>query len=326
MRILKNDDLEVFEYIVSLSQKELIKVMEKYLKKKYSTVIMTDKYLYAEGNIPIALAAHLDTVFPRQPDEVYYDPKHGVMWSPQGLGADDRAGVFAIVNILKDNLRPHVLLLTDEEMGCIGADALAKKKMPFKELKYIIELDRQGHDDCVFYDCFNPKFTEYIQSFGFCEEWGTYSDISSLCPAWNVCGVNLSIGYENEHSVSEILHVDAMFNTINKVKQMLKEENIPDFEYRQVAHNYLYYLNKMNGREACGGVVCGHCGNFFNEYDTYPVSSVNGIEHYCLDCIVDEVEWCEKCGEPFAIYDDPSATLCHRCRDKAVEVIKVGAN
>ena len=40
-----------------------------------------------------------------------------VMISPDGLGADDRAGVFMIMNIVKAGFRPHVIFTTDEE-GC----------------------------------------------------------------------------------------------------------------------------------------------------------------------------------------------------------------
>ena len=52
-----------------------------------------------------------------------------------------------------------------------------------------------------FYYCNNIPFIEYVKplwvSF---ENWGSFSDISILCPKWEVAGVNLSIGYENEHS------------------------------------------------------------------------------------------------------------------------------
>lgn len=60
------------------------------------------------------------------------------MWSPQGLGADDRAGIFAIIQIIKSGLRPHIILTTDEEVGGVGADLLSKNGNPFADLRYII--------------------------------------------------------------------------------------------------------------------------------------------------------------------------------------------
>ena len=31
----------------------------------------------------------------------------------------------------------------------------------------MIELDRRGKNDCVFYDCYCPDFIEYVEQFGF---------------------------------------------------------------------------------------------------------------------------------------------------------------
>ena len=100
MKKLEKTDYQLLTNILSMDQEGLRRVLAKYLKKKYDTVHVTNSYLYAEGNIPIALVAHMDTVFDKPPKEIYYDERKGVMWSPKGLGADDRAGVFAILKIL----------------------------------------------------------------------------------------------------------------------------------------------------------------------------------------------------------------------------------
>ena len=59
----------------------------------------------------------MDTVFYNQPSEIYYDQRKAIMWSPDGLGADDRAGIFAIIQIIADGYRPSIILTTDEERG-----------------------------------------------------------------------------------------------------------------------------------------------------------------------------------------------------------------
>ena len=64
-------DCKILEKIISLSQNQLINTMELVLKSKYSTINTTPKYLYAIGNIPIALVAHLDTVFPSPPENIF---------------------------------------------------------------------------------------------------------------------------------------------------------------------------------------------------------------------------------------------------------------
>lgn len=149
-----------------------MKILNELLIHKYkydkNKIIYTKNFLIAEGEIPVALVAHLDTVFTYLPEEIYYDNKAKVMWSPQGLGADDRAGVYSIIEILELGYRPHIIFTTEEESGCLGAQIMLSKipDSPF-ELKYIIQLDRQGENDSVFYDCNNPEFEQYINSFGF---------------------------------------------------------------------------------------------------------------------------------------------------------------
>ena len=106
MRVLSDSDYKLFERLVSLSQKELKKAMSQYLKAKYDNVIFTKDYLVAIGDIPVALVAHLDTVYRTPVSNLYYDQRKGVLWSPDGLGADDRAGVFAILRIIQDGYRP----------------------------------------------------------------------------------------------------------------------------------------------------------------------------------------------------------------------------
>mgnify|MGYP002508472230 FL=1 len=90
MRVLNEKDYRLFERLVSLSQKEMHKAMTQYLRAKYESVIVTKDYIVAEGKIPIALVAHMDTVFKTPVSNLYYDQRKGVLWSPEGLGADDR--------------------------------------------------------------------------------------------------------------------------------------------------------------------------------------------------------------------------------------------
>lgn len=227
-------EFPIFEKILKMNERQLKDYMVNFLTENYRRVENNKHFVLAYGNIPIALCAHLDTVYGDTPNFVFHDEKHGVIWSPQGLGADDRAGIYAIIRLIEDGFRPHIILTTEEETGCNGALELvleAYRTSPFDNLKYIIELDRQGFNDCVFYECGNEKFHDYIQQFGFKEQKGSFSDISFICPMWKVCGVNLSIGYYYEHSPAEFL-VEGMFEDIlASVKIMLSEKNIPHFDW-----------------------------------------------------------------------------------------------
>ena len=342
MKTLNQQELKSIEQFFQLKQPQLMKAMKHYLSMKYENVISTKEYLIAVGEIPVALVAHLDTVFKEPPHDIFYDRVKNVMWSPDGLGADDRAGVYSIVQILKSGLRPTVIFTTDEELGCLGAEALAEQvKTPPTDLKYIIQLDRRGSNDCVFYSCDNPEFDAYVESFGFVTNFGSFSDISTICPAWKIAGVNLSIGYYDEHSVSETLYVGQMYDTIRKVKHMLeaaidapKFEYIEDFNYNKGFTKVLNDEDDYWGWDPSYGISkeewasfmepqskCNRCGHWDYDYNLFPVKDQNNkTTFFCCDCLpqVEGLFWCNICGEPFIDMGLPkdAEKLCKDCRGK----------
>lgn len=245
----------------------------------------------------------------------------------QGAGFDDRAGIFAIIKIIESGLKPHIIFTTDEEIGGIGADKLAADGNPFPELKYIIELDRRGRNDCVFYDCRTLEFQHYIETFGFLTAMGSFSDISILCDAWQVCGVNLSIGYLNEHTYTEMLFINSMFNTIEKVKRMLTVAAIPDFIWEgpyyipraAITSSHDYFLNNL------GSYVCKKCSRRFPQSAVIAVQKKDGSGNvfYCDDCITGPdcgVNFCAYCDTPYEEDGgDLSPGICVKCATKLLK-------
>ena len=313
MRVMSNNDFRTFEQLCALSQSALKKTLSTYIRTKYKTVVETEDYIYAEGTIPIALCAHMDTVFKTPATEVYYDRQKNVIFSPMGLGADDRAGVYAILQIIKRGLRPHIIFTTDEEIGARGAIALSHEDCPFENLRYIIQLDRRGANDCVFYDCDNPEFVRYVETFGFVEAFGSFSDISMICPAWKVAGVNLSVGYRDEHSVSEVLFVGHLLNTIDKTINMLQDDDTTKFEYIPCKYNSWYkyvYGNKEDKVEE----TCPGCNKKFDATELIPVKQGDfTFKYYCIDCVATEkIQWCRCCGEAY-VKPKKDRGLCEDC-------------
>lgn len=309
-----------------MTQPQLLHVMYELLKTRYKNVIVHKHFVIAEGDIPIALVAHLDTVFKIPPEFILYDREKNVMWGSnkccEGAGFDDRAGVFAILQILKTTkLRPHIIFTTDEECGALGAIELITEypSAPF-ELKYIIQLDRQGNDDAVYYDGINRDFIKYTTSFGFVERRGSFSDISVICPCWERCGVNLSIGYSCEHTPVETLNVSSFYHTIQKVKRMLSVHNIPDFKWEEKKYPQNYSVAygtedfDINDSNFEFQVVCKNCKNTVSNYDAVPVKTRNhATVFYCCDCLpAVNLSWCEICGEAFEPkVDEPFCQDCY---------------
>lgn len=222
---------DFFKKILRFSQKDLKDYCEKMLEYYEYEIINDDGFLYGKGDIPIMLVAHMDTVHKDKPSDIYFDTEQGIMWSPQGIGGDDRCGVYTILKLLK-HYKPYVLFLEDEELGCVGARKCVKK-LERPDVKFIIELDRRGRNDCVFYSCDNKDFKDYIKTFGFELQHGTYSDICELSPEWDIASVNLSIGYKREHTNIETINVNYMLETYQKVINILEDAESQYYDYQE---------------------------------------------------------------------------------------------
>jgi hypothetical protein len=207
-----------FEAILKMRQKELKHSLVKELRGMGYPVTNDPGYLYAPGEVPVLLVAHLDTVHQQPPNVLCYSSDKRFLMSPYGIGGDDRAGVYMILQIIQA-VRCHVLFCEDEETGGNGAREFSQSDIRPKT-HFIVELDRRGANDAVFYGCDNPDFTDFICSFGFSEASGTFSDISIVAPKLKTAAVNISAGYYNEHRLNEYIDLEAMENNIARVKQM----------------------------------------------------------------------------------------------------------
>ena len=237
-----------FKKICRKNQMELKGWLEKLLKAKYKEVVNGDGFLYAKGNVPILLTAHMDTVHKEQCKEIVVVKEKGktVLSSPQGIGGDDRCGVWMIYMILtRTRYRPSVLFCEDEEIGGVGSNKFCKTDYikDLTELKYLVELDRANDKDAVFYDCGNSAFMYYIESeTGYKEAWGSFSDISHLSPDSDVASVNLSCGYYKAHTVNEYVVFEEMYNTFKVVKKLLsKAKDAEEYDYQEVKSYYEKY-------------------------------------------------------------------------------------
>ena len=235
------NELNELFYYLKPTQEELKETLYHMLAARGYTPENHDGYLYAKGDIPLLLVAHLDTVCPEPPKHIEYSPDLDLIYNPYGiLGGDDRCGVYAIMQLLR-KYKPYVLFAEDEEIGCKGAYKAAKTlKAP--DVKYIIEFDRRGKDDCVFYSGKNDEFIKYIEGFGFQEEMGSFSDIAVLGSAWDIGAVNLSSGYFNEHTYDEYIIFSYLKKTIERVEKMIKVlDKAPYFDYKEIKYERVYY-------------------------------------------------------------------------------------
>jgi hypothetical protein len=222
-----------------MTQEQLKKAAATELRDLGYQATVKNGFVYAPGDVPVLLVAHLDTVH-RQPVQNILCSRDGtLMMSPEGIGGDDRAGVFAVLEIIK-SARCHVLLCEDEEIGGHGAREFARDRL-CPEVNYIVELDRRGGNDAVFYECDNPAFTDFVLDFGFELAHGTFSDISVVAPALGVAAVNISAGYYNEHTRHEVINLEELQNNIKRIARMVRAVT-EKFEYIETEHNFFSFF------------------------------------------------------------------------------------
>ena len=261
--------MKTFEHICRMTQPEVKQYMHGYLTSHKYAPTSEDGFLYAKGDIPVLLVSHMDTVHKEQCKDI--NNNNGKMSSPQGIGGDDRCGVFILMNIVKE-LHCSVLLCEDEERGCVGAHKFVKTDyIKNLDINYMIEFYRKGNNDAVFYSCANEDFIDFVEdATNFKFATGSVSDISVLMPEANLSAVNLSCGYYNAHTLNEYVIYDEMMDTIEAAKALIKEKCDKPFVYVRKTYSYSgSYANFNNYHAKTYPAVGDYYGSFFDEPDPY---------------------------------------------------------
>lgn len=148
-----------------------------------------------------------------------------------GIGADDRAGVAIMLETIDLG---HTLLITnDEEIGMIGARKLrGQGGAVFDRLqqhRFFLQFDRKGSRDFKCYDVGTDEFREYVhKETGLTEpDRSSFTDVVTLCR--DIPGVNISVGYEMEHTRNEMLDLSAWNQALSTVRSWLARP-IPEFK------------------------------------------------------------------------------------------------
>lgn len=235
------------------TQKELFAMLRKLYKGK--GVCSRGNFILVEGTAPIMLIAHLDTVHNEPVRDICKSDDGNILMSPQGIGGDDRCGVYTLVNAYElSAIKPYLLFTCDEEIGGVGAEKfclahqLGKLPPSIDELKLLVEIDRKGSNDAVYYYCYNPDFEEYITSKGFHTAEGSFSDISLIAPELGIAAVNLSSGYYNAHTLHEYINLTELNTTLSKVLEIIadsSQESFSKYEYYEYEDFYEDYTKDL---------------------------------------------------------------------------------
>lgn len=243
----KNSEIaKDLQFFCFCTVKKLANILYKWMQNQGYNVEVGKNYLYfeQEGKYKdILLTAHIDTVQDKKgAGEIYVEYKNNkhYLWSPKGIGGDDRCGILAIKRLIEKGYKPSVLICDKEETGGDGSEEFCRKYKGKTNYKCILELDRQGSNDLVFYDEDNSKWKKWLEKItGWKEANGTFSDICNLYDLGSA-SVNLSVGYYHQHTKDEYIVLEELENSILVVEKIITSIT-KKYKHIERSFGFVYY-------------------------------------------------------------------------------------
>lgn len=215
------------------------------------------------------------------------------------VGGDDRCGVWIALQIMDDIISGRlpknsysIGFFCDEERGGKGSSEYILDLLD-DEVNYTtayIGLDRRnatiGVPEFATYCCDN-KTLNNIVSTHYIEKMGSFTDASNIAEETNIACVNLSIGYNHEHTVNEYINTEDTEFTLEYLRCL---------PFGNEVYNYIKYPKS-------------------NWWDTY-----HNIDDKWSFKAENTKVLCQYCGEHLPLYDccdeyGESVMLCETCKD-----------
>lgn len=185
-------------------------------------------------NSPITtiFSSHLDTVEHNTGDNIIIDfMRNGtpvIKALNSVLGADDAAGVYAMIQLIDRNVSGRYMFFAGEECGGIGSTfAVANYAHLFVGIDRAIAIDRKGTGDVVTSqyvgECASVELgLALAEALSFDNEYtykpcaGVYTDTANMIELVPEC-INISSGYYGEHNKQECLDLNYLTRLIDQL-------------------------------------------------------------------------------------------------------------
>lgn len=191
-------------------------------------------------------SAHTDTVHWSVADvtqKVCVDHDKGVLYKMDGkpLGADNGAGVWLLIEMIKAKVPGTYIFHRGEERGGIGSKAVAKHFPKWLEdFTHAIAFDRKDTCSVITHQmvgrCCSDEFANQMASLltdDDCtyilapDDTGSFTDTANYIDIIAEC-TNISVGYYNEHGGDEILEVAYLLYLKDRLIALFGSDTPPD--------------------------------------------------------------------------------------------------
>lgn len=144
----------------------------------------------------------------------------------QGLGADDKNGIWIALHILNEMENVKCAFFVGEEIGCVGSSDADMDF--FKDVRFVVQADRRNGGDLIT-DISGPicsqEFLNDInyERFGYKPTYGLTTDVETLCSKGiGVSCINVSCGYYDPHTDHETTSWKELCNALDFVEYICK--------------------------------------------------------------------------------------------------------
>ena len=166
---------------------------------------------------------------------------------PTGIGGDDKCGVYACLELLKELPNLKVAFFVSEETGCHGSRNADPKF--FENVGYVIQFDAPGNVMVSEYCMGTKLFDRESEFFSKCDQALTegfegrndyqshpYTDVYALKQKFDFSCINFAIGYYNYHTKNEYVVVEDVYNGIKTGRLMIES----------LGNNYYPFIKKTD--------------------------------------------------------------------------------
>lgn len=145
-------------------------------------------------------------------------------YTPTTLGADDKAGIYILLQLIREKVPGLYIFHTGEEIGGVGSADICRRKpglvknikraIAFDRMDYVDIIDRQRGRVCCsskFVNAFAEQLNDLVISpnkmpIRYKGATGSFTDTANYTGLIPEC-TNLSVGYDNQHTPAECLDI-----------------------------------------------------------------------------------------------------------------------
>jgi len=169
-----------------------------------------------------------------------------------GIGGDDKCGVYACLELLKELPNLKVAFFVSEETGCHGSKNADTSF--FNNVGYAIQFDAPGNSMVSEYCMGTQLFERSGEFFATCDKVLTetfnkdrkyqshpYTDVYALKQKFDFSCINFAIGYYDYHTPNEYVVVEDVYNGIQTGLELITELGCKKYSFKPIPPKQ-YYL------------------------------------------------------------------------------------